>query len=101
MDHDRQPPLSALGVRTYVSLSGLEAVLRQLHQPGLLNFEISMRTLKRCRDQDIRVPKKYGDLVRTLDLNLLNGNTVQVPYVHPASWSCSYTYLTLPTNREV
>ena len=59
MSHDRPPPLSALGVRTYVSLSGLESVLTQLHTSAHLDFQVSRRTLKRRRDEAIHVQTRY------------------------------------------
>jgi hypothetical protein len=78
--------LASLGRASYISQSGLAAVLNELHANGQLQFSTSRASIKRARDENIRIVTPYGPLVRSMSVQLENPSEMHdITYVHPAA----------------
>lgn len=76
--------LAHLGRRSYVSESGLAAILKELHTEGELPTAISRTSIKRARQKNIHINTIYGPVLRTMDMTLgAPGETRPLAYIHP------------------
>ena len=65
-------PLGSLGRRHYVSLSGLESVLKDLKRDHDLDIQgTSRRTLKRARDAEVDIETPHGQVLTEMTIQLL------------------------------
>ena len=65
-------PLGSLGRRHYVSLSGLESVLKDLKRDHDLDIQgTSRRTLKRARDVEVDIETPHGQVLTEMTIQLL------------------------------
>ena len=82
--------LSNLGRKVYVSQRGLEGVLKELREHGLLTEEVpaSRKSIKRAREDDLAArATRYGPLIQHMDIQHEDGlgRTVRLPYISPAA----------------
>lgn len=74
--------LKTVGLKTYVSQSGLAAVFSALHESGhLADAPPTRKVIKRARVEDMRIETPYGPLFREISV----GNGVNLPIAHPAA----------------
>ena len=65
-------PLGSLGRRHYVSLSGLESILKDLKRDHDLDIQgTSRRTLKRARDVEVDIETPHGQVLTEMTIQLL------------------------------
>ena len=81
-----QVRLSELGLRSYVSQSGLAAVLRRIKETGMPDA-VSRRSIKRSRDKAIRVDTANGPIFGEWHITPEGSSKpVVVEFVRPAAW---------------
>ena len=82
--------LSSLGRKVYVSQRGLEHVLKELQEGGLLTKDVasSRKSIKRARNDDLAAKAThYGSLIQETHIQYEDGSgrTVNLPYIAPAA----------------
>ena len=74
--------LKTVGLKKYVSQSGLASVFSALHESGhLLDAPPTRKVIKRARTEDMCIETPYGPLFR--DIPLCTG--IRLPIAHPAA----------------
>ena len=79
--------LANLGRRSFVSLRGLQGILKDIAENGLPS-QTSARSIKRAREKQLEEMKTtYGDIIQDMVLPLENGKkTITLPVVHPVAF---------------